>query len=253
MQRRDFLKLSAVAAAAAACRPVAGPAPSLANATIDARPMPFAGTATPGMHHFGIWEKDDSFLYIPTTHRDDTPAPFLLMLHGAGGRASAFEAQNFVDRIESRGIVLCGISSSLATWDRFALKGFGPDVERLNLGLEYCFRHCNVDPDRVGIAGFSDGASYALTVGVPNGDLFKLIIAFSAGAFFSPGERGRPPIYVAHGTTDTVIPIANARSGFVPQLRDLGYTVTYREFNGGHVISGTAANEAFDMLVALSP
>ena len=251
MKRRDFLKLSAAAGVVAACRPAEAPDDSLENATISARPKPFSGSAAPGMHYFGIWQKDDAFLFIPAAYRDDTPAPLLLMLHGAGGRASSFDSPTFVKRLDDRGIAMLAISSSVATWDRFALGGFGPDIERINLALDHAFRTMSVDPKRLAIGGFSDGASYALTAGIPNGDLFKMIIAFSAGANFAPGYRGKPPIYIAHGTADNVIPIANSRDGIVPILRDSGYAVTYREFTGGHAISGTAANEAFDMLVSL--
>src|SRR6185436_19907054 len=111
-------------------------------------------------------------------------------------------------RLDKTGIVMLAFDSSVATWDRFALGGFGPDVERANLALEYAFQRVNVDPKRLALGGFSDGASYALSLGVPNGDLFKALIAFSPGALFSPGTRGKPAVFISHGTADTVIPIA---------------------------------------------
>ncbi len=45
--------------------------------------------------------------------------------------------------------------------------------------------------------GFSDGASYALSLGVPNGDLFTHIVAFSPGFMRLPDQEpaggGRKP------------------------------------------------------------
>ena len=252
MKRRDFLKISAAAGLAAACEPVDGPERTLASATIIARPMPFSGIAPRGFHRFGLWQKDDAYLYVPPTYDDANPAPLIVLLHGASGRASNFEA-NLPSRVDDKGIVVVAFDSSVVTWDRFALGGFGPDVQRMNLGLDYAFRHANIDPAHVGIAGFSDGASYALVMGLANGDLFKGIIAFSCGAgiSYAPGVRGKPPIFVSHGTTDTVIPIGVSRDSIVPELRDNGYNVTYREFTGGHALPGTIASEAFSWFVAL--
>jgi len=56
----------------------------------------------------------------------------------------------------------------------------------------------------VAIQGFSDGASYALSLGLTNGDLFTHVIAFSPG-FAAPAEqRGRPRIYVSHGVAQSL-------------------------------------------------
>ena len=243
MNRREFLKITGVAGLAA-CSSTESPDVTIDSATITARPTPFSGTAPRGFHRFGIWQKDDAYLYVPPSYADGTPAPLLVLLHGAGGRAASFEA-NLPGRVDDKGIVVLAFDSSVQTWDRFALGGFGPDIQRMNMALRYAFRTVSVDESRVGIAGFSDGASYALTVGLPNGDLFKKIIAFSAGALFPPGTRGKPPIFISHGTTDPVIPITASRDSIVPQLVDQGYTVTFREFVGGHVIPAAVANEAF--------
>jgi predicted esterase len=52
----------------------------------------------------------------------------------------------------------------------------------------------NVDRSAICCSGFSDGASYALSLGLSNGDLFSHILAFSPG-FMRPmsyqgGRRG---------------------------------------------------------------
>jgi phospholipase/carboxylesterase len=252
LQRREFLKIGAVAGVAAACSSAESPDLTLASATITARPAPFTGTAPRGFHRFGLWQKDDAYLYIPPTYDDAVPAPFLVMLHGAGGRASNFEA-NLPGRVDDKGIVVLAFDSSAPTWDRFELGGFGPDVQRMNMALEYAFRTVNVDSNHVALAGFSDGASYTLALGLSNGDLFKALIAFSCGGGlqYAAGMRGKPPIYISHGTSDPVIPIEVSRDVVVPELRANGYTVTFREFSGGHQIPSDVANEAFSWFIAL--
>jgi predicted esterase len=86
------------------------------------------------------------------------------------------------------------------------------------------------------LAGFSDGASYALSLGLGNGDLLDGVVAFSPGFAAPAGHRGRPPVFVSHGVADAVLPIDRCSRRIVPALQDEGYEVTYREFEGGHEI-----------------
>ncbi len=60
------------------------------------------------------------------------------------------------------------------------------------------------------LAGFSDGASYALGLGLANGGLLPRIVALLAG-FLPPGPRhGKPPVFVSHGVADDVLPIVRS-------------------------------------------
>jgi phospholipase/carboxylesterase len=65
----------------------------------------------------------------------------------------------------------------------------------------------SVDARRLAVTGFSEGVSYVLSVGLPNGDLFTHVIAFSPGFASSAAYRGKPPVFVSHGTRDKVLPI----------------------------------------------
>lgn len=51
----------------------------------------------------------------------------------------------------------------------------------IDSALASVFRRCNVDAGRIIIAGFPDGASFALPLGLVNGDLFRKVVAFSPG------------------------------------------------------------------------
>ena len=80
----------------------------------------------------------------------------------------------------------------------------------LDAALAEVFDRFRVDGERVAIAGFSDGATYALSLGIINGDLFKEIIAFSPGFIISSARKplGAPRIFISHGTEDPVLPIS---------------------------------------------
>ena len=101
------------------------------------------------------------------------------------------------------------------------------------------------------MAGFSDGASYSLSIGLANGDFFAAVFGFSPG-FIPPAERiGRPPVFISHGTIDPVLPIEVCSRRIVPQLKGEGYPVTYREFEGKHTLPPEIAAEAMKWFLSI--
>ena len=122
--------------------------------------------------------------------------------------------------------------------------GYGPDVAFIDGALQQTFARYAVDPAHVAVGGFSDGASYALSIGITNGDLFREIIAFSPGFMAPAGAVDRPRIYISHGVHDQVLPIDHCSRRIVPQLRRAGYAVTYHEFDGPHTVPPEIAREA---------
>ena len=108
--------------------------------------------------------------------------------------------------------------------------------DRLTGGGSLGPRGLDFDAKRVGIGGFSDGASYALSLGLANGDLFSRIFAFSPGFIREATPVGKPVIDVFHGTRDRILPIDATSRRIVPRLRRQGYDVTYVEFDGPHTV-----------------
>jgi phospholipase/carboxylesterase len=168
--------------------------------------------------------------------------PLALLLHGAGGSAES-GIQLLQPLAEAAGLLLLAPASRRTTWDVIS-GGYGPDVELIDRALAEVFTSFPVDPSSLAIGGFSDGASYALSLGLTNGDLFSHIIAFSPG-FVAPAQpAGTPHIFVSHGTHDTVLPIDHCSRRIVPRLKRAGYAVTYREFDGPHTVPVQIAREA---------
>lgn len=217
-----------------------------ASGKLKAQPARPTETVAPGLHQLGLARGRDALLYVPNTYRPQEPAPFTLALHGAGG-----DERNglmpLLDLADHAGLVVLSPASRDRTWDSI-LGGFGPDVEFLDRALAATFARCNIDPQRLAISGFSDGASYALSLGITNGLLFTHILAFSPGFVAPAAQRDRPRIYISHGTRDRVLPIASCSRRIVPLLRDAGYIVIYHEFDGPHTVPPEIAQEAVTWL-----
>jgi phospholipase/carboxylesterase len=247
MTRRGFLRAGSVVLAAL---PLWGCSDGDSGVELDsrqgrlsARPGNPAGAFLSGGHYeLEIGESRDGFIYVPIGLSSATPVAVMLLLHGAGRSSDEWiAAKSIADQLRT---VLVVPDSRASTWDRVN-GSFGADVTFIDDALEYAFSRLNVDTTHVGIAGFSDGGSYALSLGLTNGDLFTHVLGFSPGFVAGGTLRGKPPVYITHGTQDQVLPIATTSRRIVPQLEAAGYSVTYREFEGGHTLTTELATQAF--------
>jgi phospholipase/carboxylesterase len=237
--RRRFLR---VALGAAACAPFlfARRADAAGNARLQARPTEPKQRAQPGRHSFGLGGTRDGYLSVPPNYVPGKSLPLIVMLHGARGPEGL---EKFCEEAAKSGIAVAVPESRGRTWDR--IKGsFGPDIAFLDRVLAYTFDRLNVDPHRLGIAGFSDGGSYALSVGLSNGDLFSHVIAYSPEFVSAPLRFGKPPVFIAHGIQDQVLSI-NFSEQMVRKLKESGYAVEYRPFSGNHMMRPDLVKESF--------
>jgi phospholipase/carboxylesterase len=219
---------------------------------LRACPMQEASAAAPvGLQSLGLGvTRGDYLLHVPETYQTASPAPLTLWLHGAGGYARDFLSPELQGLTEATGMLLLVPTSKEYTWDVIVGRGrYGPDVAAIDRALESTFNRYAVDPARVAVGGFSDGASYALSLGITNGDLFTHVLAFSPGFMAPTGQRGSPRVFVSHGTHDDVLPINRCSRKIVLQLRRAGYDVRYREFEGGHAIPPDVAGEVVGWFV----
>ncbi|HEY1387550.1 MAG TPA: alpha/beta hydrolase-fold protein [Ktedonobacterales bacterium] len=214
-----------------------------------ARPLsPHEPPAAPGLHALGLAGAGgrDGLVYVPAGYDATRPAPLALLLHGASHDADTVLAP-LLPWADAAGLLLLAPNARQFTWDVIR-GGFGPDVAFIDGALAYVFARYAVDPTRLAIGGFSDGASYALSLGLTNGDLFTHIIAFSPG-FVAPGERrGQPCIFVSHGVHDQILPIDRCGRRLVQVLQHAGYDVDYHEFDGPHTVPPEIASGAVTWL-----
>src|SRR4029450_7443821 len=73
------------------------------------------------------------------------------------------------------------------TWDLIAEGRPAPRVPFLDLVLDAVADRLDLDTGRLAVGGVSDGASYALSLGICNGDVFAAVLAFSPGFLVAPG------------------------------------------------------------------
>jgi phospholipase/carboxylesterase len=200
------------------------------------------GAAVLGMHALQLGARRDGYLYVPASYQDGQPAPLAVMLHGAGGNAQGGLAP-LLQFADAHGMLLLAPDSRESTWDVIVHR-YGPDIDFIDRALQQTFERYDIDPARLAVGGFSDGASYALSIGVTNGDLFTHVIAFSPGFLAPADQRGTPRLFISHGTNDQVLPITVCSRRIVPQVERAGYEVTYREFEGPHTVPHEIAREA---------
>jgi len=206
------------------------------SGVLRARPEQIAApaAATPGRRPLGLDGRRDGAVLVPAGLDPTKPAPLLVALHGAGGIAMQLLDLMAV-QAERHGVIVLAPESRGSTWDVIQ-GGYGPDAAFINRALTKLFRLHPIDPARIALSGFSDGASYALSLGVINGELFDHILAFSPGFMAPTSTADTPRIFVSHGIHDEVLPIDPCSRRIVPALERAGYDVEYHEFDGGHVV-----------------
>lgn len=188
-----------------------------------------------GVHKLNLDQNRDGYIYIPATYRPDHPSALAIMLHGSGG-----EAEQGLSLLrayaDENNIILLAPASRDYTWDIIAAHSFSSDVIFIDQALAHIFDNYNIDPLHLAIGGFSDGASYALSLGLSNGDVFTHVIAFSPGFVYTKEMIGKPKVFISHGTKDEILPIIPCSEQIVKELKKDGFEPEYVRFDGGHEI-----------------
>lgn len=206
----------------------------------------WADDLTPGTYPLELDRSRDGVLYLPKGYRASVAMPLMVMFHGAGGSGQSCQYA-FPHADEFGYVVLAPDSRDERTWD-IILGEFGPDGEFLQSAFQQTLARCNVDRQKLSIAGHSDGGSYALSFGIGVGDTFGHIMAMSPGVMTPFAAKGKPRLFISHGLSDTVMPIDDTSRRFVPRLRALSYDVTYREYEGRHGVPPEVVREGFQWL-----
>jgi len=250
INRREFCCLAGTSIASlaisSACSSIGG-AGLESDGRFTARPRNNVKTTATGQITLNLDQGRNAILQIPAS-ASSVSLPLLLMLHGA--------TQNADDMFwylgntpDEAGVVVLAPKSRGTTWD--AIGGdFGEDVLYLNNALERVFETVAIDPARIAIGGFSDGASYGLSLGLINGDLFSRVAAFSPGFLIGGTPHGKPQIFISHGTHDHILPIDRCGRRIAAGLIANGYDVKFREFDGDHEIPAAVAHEGMTWIAA---
>jgi dipeptidyl aminopeptidase/acylaminoacyl peptidase len=251
MQRRTFLSLG-VAGAFGFTRGVRlmaqAPAAGAQLPPLSSDPVPVAGDdISIGKWRLGISDGErDGTVYVPQSYKKGTPMPIVVMLHGF--RSTAEAVRYTFPLAEELGVIVLAPESRDVTWG-VSIPGFDDDSRYLGMAYRWVSDVLTIDRDHVGLGGVSDGAGYALSMGLAYGDTFNHLMIFSGGLMQPFRRQGKPKIFLAHGVRDEQMPIDRTARKFVPQLKEEGYDVTYREYDGGHGAPAPVVREAFEWFV----
>lgn len=233
MNRRAFLSLGAASAMGLLSEA------RMAGAQTAVRPaVPY------GPSRLGLSDDDrDGTLYIPKSYKPGVPMPVLMMLHGFAGTGEG--VRGMFPLAEEFGVVMIAPESRGLTWGR-SIPGFDADVRYLGPAYRRVADLVDIDETRVALGGVSDGAGYALSMGLAYGDSFNHLIIFMGGQMIPYRNQGKPKIFMAHGVDDTQMPIDKTARVYLPRLKDDGYDVTYHEYQGGHRVPPAEIRAAFE-------
>ena len=187
----------------------------------DPAGVPTERPLRPGLHPITAGGQEGR-IYVSAGAGAGQPVPLMIFLHGAGGGFGR-GISLYKEHAERAGAVLVDPVGGLGAWEPVLA-----DV------LDFVFARWEVDRSRILLAGFSDGASSSLSVGLTNGDVFSHVAAMSPGFMSVEEFRGRPKVFIAHGRADPVLSFENASREIVPTLQDRGYDVTFLPFEGKH-------------------
>ncbi|MCL4215683.1 MAG: prolyl oligopeptidase family serine peptidase [Candidatus Hydrogenedentes bacterium] len=191
-----------------------------------------AGTTGTSEHTLGVGELTRSyFVHIPPNLDPAVPSPLVLVLHGGASNArngmkiSGFEAKADAEKFIAVFPSGTGGLKLLRTWNAGTCCGPASDnnvddVGFIRMLIEHLKAQMNIDPQRIYVAGFSNGGMmvYRLLCEMPE--------AFAAAAVLSgvihveeciPSEP--VPLVVFHGTADELVPYAGGK----PKLTIPGY------------------------------
>lgn len=245
----------AVGALLLCCPPAAARSPEMTLAADVAAPAEI-----PGVQKVGA----NAFFYRPAA-ASNSLRPLIVLLHGAG-----MSGRNFLDGTKSEadrcGCLLLSVQSASATWDTISLVSaasrngraqrdelFGADTGRVEQALSVALRASDADRRAVVLAGFSDGASYALSLGLANPAIVRGVIAFAPGFHLEPAAiNPKQRLFIAHSPTDKILSFERTRDDTVASLEKAGFDLSFQTFDGGHRVDKALLSEGVDYVLGRS-
>jgi phospholipase/carboxylesterase len=191
----------------------------------------------------------------PPLQKDSALPPLLLLLHGVGSNEEdLFELNKFLDPrcfiVSARAPIM--LMPGAYAWYHIQ---FSPDDMRIDFReaehsrsilqrfIIELIESYQLDPDRVYLMGFSQGAIMSLSLALTQPEKLAGVVAMSGRLLpelnpliATPDRLQGFPVFMAHGTADAVIPIEDGRAAH-KQLAQLPLDLTYREYRMGHQVS----------------
>jgi len=172
-------------------------------------------------------------IYVPSHIKEYQPIPLVIALHGKMGTIYEFVFTDIAKLADDHGyIVVCPGGRGGAFYSNEGEQ----DVLDVIRNVKSRYR---IDEDGVCLLGISMGGRGATYIGLRNADIFSAIASIygtvtGEESILLAGNKIKIPFFVAHGTTDTVIPIHDSIM-LVNKLERLGYEYKFKPVEGlGH-------------------
>ena len=172
-------------------------------------------------------------LFVPPSHDAEAALSLVICLHGAGFTGDAY-LERWASRLGDDAILACPTLPMGAWWTRIG--------EELALATINDVRATyRVDPDRIYLTGMSNGGIGAWVIGMHHAPQFAAVAPMAGGidaVLFPFLENLRQtPVYVIHGSRDSIMPVWLSRN-ITNELARLGIAHTYREHEWSHPHAG---------------
>lgn len=201
--------------------------------------------------------------YVPPETDTDGRPPALVVMHGRGAdeRDLLPLADHLPDALAT--VSLRGPDRLMGgyTWYEIDTSAGGlhqsqPESEGFRRSLDVVAESIaaavdgyDLDPDRLGLLGFSQGATMSVSLLLEDPARYAWIASHhgylaAAHADVEPEGLDGKPVFLGAGTADQVIPERRARAA-ANRLRELGCAVTYETYRAGH---GVGPDELADLV-----
>ena len=213
-------------------------------------------------------------LFYLTVEPDDYDAslqyPLFILLHGFG--ANMQDLASLAPAINREGYVYACPQAPLSFQIMPGMVGYGwtprgaeataEDIQNAEDALDTFFveimEKYNVSPGNVILSGFSQGGGMTYRCGLRQPGVFAGL-AILSGTMPDPDslrarlpEARSQPIFVAHGTVDSVLPIERGRTAH-QLLESEGYQPRYKEYPIAHEISPEVLSDLVEWASAVLP
>ncbi|OOP56260.1 MAG: hypothetical protein AYP45_10125 [Candidatus Brocadia carolinensis] len=183
----------------------------------------------PGLHRELVSvgdKKGEYFVYVPSSYRIDRAWPVVLALHGVGGSGYGQIMTWLKSSAHNDEFIFITPTYGSGLW-------WNEEAERLVLSVfDKVKQDYHIDTNRVYLTGFSSGGHGVWYFALRYPSLFAAINPIAAECLlpYFLVNLEHVPVYIIHGTRDSVIPVEAARDAS-SRLEKLNYTVVYKELS----------------------
>ncbi len=204
----------------------------------SASDAPNRGSASPGapgcgktpaklgasVQHVSALGRDRAYtLVVPEGYAPAAPYPLVVVLHGGGGSGIAARTQTDLEKVAAGQAVFAYPEGVGGNWDLDAPASSNGDVALFDAILLAAHNALCIDPRRVFVTGFSNGAYMANQLGCKRGERIRGVVTHagggpyeaSGGSYDGSGHLVCPGKAVAslvvHGSNDGTVPPAEGQ------------------------------------------